>query len=150
VKTYVRFAAFLNQKPPFRHDVFRDLEDTAVKHGTHLVRRRLLQFRAPIDFANKLNSEANLGNGYNFDAKVFQSANRSKIQRPSYRALAVVIPAEHLYRAATPSERNITHRAYGRVLIPGQLPCRARLRSRHALPQWSALTAAKGYGSGVI
>ena len=32
-----RFPAFLNQKSPLKDDVFGDLENPEVKHGTHLI-----------------------------------------------------------------------------------------------------------------
>src|ERR1035438_9317590 len=52
-----RFPAILNQKPPLEHNVFGDLKNTPVKHGTNLVREPIVQLGPVIGFVNKLDAE---------------------------------------------------------------------------------------------
>lgn len=67
-----RFPTFLNQKPPLEHDVLRNWEDTAVKHGTHFMREPVVQSVAAMGVANKLYTKSNFGKGYNTDMKLLQ------------------------------------------------------------------------------
>jgi hypothetical protein len=67
-----RFPAILNQKPPLEHNVFGDLKNTPVKHGTNLVREPIVQLGPVIGFVNKLDAESNLGKSYRADMKVLK------------------------------------------------------------------------------
>jgi hypothetical protein len=104
-----RSPAFLNQKSPLKHDVFGDLENPFVKHGTHLVHEPVIQLSAPIGFTNKFNAKSNLGKRYGADIKLLKRATRHKGdnlcsgfgRRSSDKTLVQV---------TMPSEHNITHR----------------------------------------
>ena len=67
-----RFSAILNQKPPLEHNVFGDLKNTPVKHGTNLVGEPIVQLGAVIGFVNKLDAESNFGKSYRADMKVLK------------------------------------------------------------------------------
>jgi hypothetical protein len=51
-------AAFLDQKPPFEHDLFCDGKDALLEHWPHLVRKPVIEFGALSGVGDKLNAEA--------------------------------------------------------------------------------------------
>jgi hypothetical protein len=101
--------AFLDEKPPLQHDVFRYFENAAFKHGAHLVRQPLIQFGSAIGFCNQFDAEAYLGKRHNADKNLIEWGPPQR-QRPLVLAVDVAIPTGRLYRATTPLERNVTHR----------------------------------------
>jgi len=69
-----RFPAFLNQQPPLEQNLFRDLENAAIEHGTHLVHQPVVQFNPAMGLVDKFDAKSNLGQGYYADVKLLQRA----------------------------------------------------------------------------
>jgi hypothetical protein len=68
-----RRAAFLDQQPPFEHDVFGDGQDALFEHWPHFVREPIVEFGAFACVRNELNAEADFGEGDN----ILQSSRSS-------------------------------------------------------------------------
>jgi hypothetical protein len=73
-KCMSRLPAFLNQQPPLKHDVFRNLEHTTVEHRTHPLRQPIVQFGPAISVNNNFNAKPNFGKCDHADVKLVECA----------------------------------------------------------------------------
>src|SRR5208283_1508237 len=67
-----RLAAFLDQQPPFEHDVFGDGQDALLEHRPHPVREPIVECDALAGVGNKLNAEADFGETHSADIEFFE------------------------------------------------------------------------------
>jgi len=80
-----RFPAFLHQKPPLQHDVFRDLQNAPLEHGPHLAREPAIQLRPTIGFGDTLDAEANFRQGNDADMNLAEGASGHEVHNPWFR-----------------------------------------------------------------
>src|SRR5208337_3415637 len=67
-------AAFLDQQPPFEHDVFGDGQDAPLEHRSHLVREPVVEFGALAGLGDELYAEADFGESHGADVEIVERA----------------------------------------------------------------------------
>lgn len=60
-------AAFLDEQPPFEHDILGNREHALLEHWPHLVRKPIIEFSATIGVRNEFDSEPDFGEGRRTD-----------------------------------------------------------------------------------
>ena len=74
------FAAILDQKTPFEHDVFGDRQYPLLEHRPNPVRQPVIELCAAIGVCDKFNTEADFGEGHSTHIEEFKrlSCHESK------------------------------------------------------------------------
>ena len=77
-----RLSAFLDQQPPFEHDVFGDGQAALLEHRSHLVCEPVVEFGALAGVADEFDAEADFGEGHGADVELFERLRGDKSELP--------------------------------------------------------------------
>jgi hypothetical protein len=116
-----------NQKPPLKHNVFRNRQDALLKHGPHLVCQPIVQLGAPSRIGDQFNAEPDLCERCRAGEETIKRLRRHEGLRLWAQVGDAAARREYSYRAANPSRSCVAHRHRSAPRLDVDVPIRRGL-----------------------